>query len=126
MTTSTPTWRHAWLALALLVVPLHCYLLYSTNPPSPITFPYADKVAHFCIFGGVAGLFALAGVARRVIVPVALVHAVESEIVQYLWVPGRSGSPWDALADLVGVGFALWLAGVILRARFGSTAQSPA
>lgn len=110
--------RVLWWALALAALVLHCWLLYSTNPPSPVHFAGSDKLAHFLIFGGTAGLFALAGVRPRVLWPVAVVHAVESELVQYFFVDGRSGSPWDAAADLCGVAFALWFAAVLIR-RWG-------
>ncbi|RIK09621.1 MAG: VanZ family protein, partial [Acidobacteria bacterium] len=45
-----------------------------------------------------------------------VVHAVVSEPLQHLVAPVRQLDPWDAVADLVGVGAGWLLAGRFLRA----------
>lgn len=68
----------------------------------------ADKVVHLLLFA------ALAGTARWRFGRVALVlaavagYAVLSEIAQAFVLPGRSGDPYDVLADLTGAGLG-WL-----------------
>ncbi|MEL4504732.1 hypothetical protein AAEX63_07840 [Luteococcus sp. H138] len=112
MSTSRPLGlsRRGWLALALLSLLIQLWLLYSARPPTPVSFPYSDKLAHFCMFGGVAGLFVLAGVRRSWVLLASLAHAAVSELVQWRGIHGRSGSPWDFLADVAGIAAALWLA----------------
>lgn len=105
------------MALAVVALVLQCWLLYSARPPNPLTFPGSDKVAHFCMFGGVTGLFVLAGVRRAWVLPANLAHAVVSELIQWRWIPGRSGSPLDFLADAAGIFLALWLASRIRNWR---------
>ncbi|MEL4356565.1 MULTISPECIES: VanZ family protein [unclassified Luteococcus] len=118
--------RVGWLALALTSVALQLWLLYSTRPPTPVTFPGADKVVHFCMFGGVAGLFLLAGARRGPVVAASLAHALISELIQWRWVAGRSGSPRDLVADSAGILFAAWLAARILGPRRGhATGRHP-
>ena len=43
------------------------------------------------------------------------VHAPLSELVQHFLLPGRSGDPWDAVLDLVGVG--VGAVALLVRAR---------
>lgn len=102
--------RPGWLALALAALALQLYLLYSTRPPTPVSFALSDKLVHLCMFGGVAGLFLLAGARRPWVVGLSMAHAVASELIQWRLVPGRSGSPLDALADALGIALAAWTA----------------
>ena len=108
---------------AVVAVGLQCWGLYRvTGPPVPLWFPNADKVEH-------AGGFALTVVMillslwlrarsvgrplRRpavvVVVGLSLLHAVVSELVQHFFYRTRTGDPWDAVADSVGVGLGLGL-----------------
>lgn len=87
------TVRPVWLTLALAALALQIWLLYSTRPPTPVSFALSDKLVHLCMFGGVAGLFLLAGVQRAGVVGLSVAHAVASEFIQWQLVPGRSGSP---------------------------------
>ncbi|MFT3832155.1 MAG: hypothetical protein QM711_02380 [Micropruina sp.] len=97
-----------WLGIGLwtaLVVALlaHFYGLYAPGEPGAVEwFPNSDKVLHFLGFAIPTSLAVL--IARRWW-PLALfaAHAVISEIVQSVWLPGRDGDPLDALADLTGV-----------------------
>lgn len=63
----------------------------------------SDKVAHALIFAAPVVLGALAGLRHWVVVGVLVVHAPVSELIQHFWLPGRSGDPWDVVADLTGV-----------------------
>ncbi|MFZ2259851.1 MAG: VanZ family protein, partial [Luteococcus japonicus] len=96
------TVRPVWLTLALAALALQIWLLYSTRPPTPVSFALSDKLVHLCMFGGVAGLFLLAGVQRAGVVGLSVAHAVASEFIQWQLVPGRSGSPLDVAADCLG------------------------
>lgn len=97
-----------WLGIGLwtaLVVALlaHLYGLYTPGEPGAVEwFPNSDKVLHFLGFAIPTTLAVL--IARRWW-PVAVfaAHAVISEIVQALWLPGRDGDLFDVLADLTGV-----------------------
>mgnify|MGYP006189601847 CR=1 FL=1 len=98
------------LLLAVQLVVL--YVPSAPGPPAPI--PHADKLVHALVF---AAPVLVAGLARRwwwVLVAVAcLLHAPVSEAVQQVYLPGRSGDPWDLVADLGGVagasiGVSLW------------------
>lgn len=108
--------RPVWLVLALAALALQFWLLYNTRPPTPVSFPYADKLVHLSMFGGVAGLFLLAHVRRALVLGLSLAHAVVSEFIQWRLVPGRSGSPLDVVADTVGILCAAWLAPRLDRA----------
>lgn len=102
------TVRPVWLTLALAALALQIWLLYSSRPPTPVSFALSDKLVHLCMFGGVAGLFLLAGVQRAGVVGLSVAHAVASEFIQWQLVPGRSGSPLDVAADCLGIGLAAW------------------
>lgn len=99
-----------WWALAGAVV-VHLLALYlpGSPDPGPDLVPHLDKVVH-------VGLFAVPTfLARRVTTawwPVVLIalHAPVSELVQYHFIPYRSGDPLDLVADVVGIGLGLWLA----------------
>ncbi|WP_193311294.1 VanZ family protein [Georgenia satyanarayanai] len=114
--------RRAALALALLV---HLVALYLPRVPgdAPHLFPGADKVAHVGIFALVVVAALWAGLPARWVVPLALAHAVVSELVQHVLLPGRSGDPWDTLADAVGVALG-WAAGALLT-RAGRRPSGP-
>ena len=124
--TSSPVMTHvkrAVLALALLV---HLAALYVPRVPGdgPDLFPGADKVAHVGVFALVVVAALWAGLPARWVVPLALVHAVLSEVLQDALLPGREGDPWDALADVAGVGLG-WAAAVLVT-RAGRRPSGPA
>ena len=76
------------------------YLAVGTGPPP---FAHADKVVHVILFAVPVLIAPLAGVSWRVAAAVMAAHAPISELIQHLWLPGRTGDPWDVVADLVGV-----------------------
>jgi len=90
--------------LASLVV------LFAPSAGGMSPFPGSDKVVHLLLFAGLAfttrwrfgpvafGLAAVAG------------YAALSEVVQAFALPGRSGDPYDVLADLAGAGLGCLLA----------------
>jgi VanZ family protein len=101
-----------WLVVPVLLV--HLIALYSPGNPSMPEPPYVDKLVHAALFGVPTWL--LGRLTRRpwLIASIFAVHAVFSEVVQLLWVPGRDGDVFDTLADLVGIAIALlW----VLRTR---------
>jgi hypothetical protein len=83
--------------------------------------PGTDKLVHALLFAAVAFTGRFAGVPVRWLAALLAAHAVVSELVQALLLPGRSGDPRDVFADLVGV------AGGLLAARAaGARACDPA
>lgn len=125
--TTTPTTRHpappartgkrgrAWKMLGVLAVALQLWMLYTTSPPQGPSLAGIDKLAHLAMFALPAVAFAMAGI-RALLVGLPLAaHAGISELVQYHWVAGRSGSPADVAADLLGIGGGLAAAGLARR-----------
>ncbi len=97
-------------SLALVVQLVAVYL--PGSPDGGLELPWlpgADKVVHFVIFAVPTYLFGR--LTRRVGLVAGLfaVHAVVSELVQWRFLPYRDGDPFDALADLAGVGLAVLL-----------------
>lgn len=120
---STAPWvrRGLWIALVLSVGG-HLYGLYSPGEPSAVEwFPQADKVWHFLGFAIPSTLAVLLTAHWWPLVAFAA-NAVVSELVQYFWLPNRSGDWLDLLTDLTGLlpalGLYLWL-----QAANSSTAE---
>lgn len=65
--------------------------------------PGFDKIVHATSFALVAATGLLARLPTWFAIGLPLVHAPVSEIVQWAWVPGRSGDPRDAAADITGI-----------------------
>ena len=100
-----------WLAGAFLAVQLVVVYL-PGSPDGGLELPWlpgADKVVHSLIFAIPVYLFAR--LTRRVglVAGVFALHAVVSELVQWWFIPYRDGDPWDAAADLIGIGLAVVL-----------------
>ena len=62
---------------------------------------------HAAIFALPAALGVAAGLRWWLVGAVLAVHAPISEFVQYHWLPGRNGDPWDVVADVGGVALGL-------------------
>lgn len=94
--------RYAALAAAVV---LHLLVLYLPRVPGAggVQVPGADKVGHVVVFALVVAAALWVGLPARWVVPLALAHAVVSEVVQHLWLSGRSGDVWDVVADVLGV-----------------------
>lgn len=102
-----------------VVVLFNLVILFNPGSPGdPVTYiPHRDKIVHFLSFASIAWAGRRAGFAPIVLGAVLVAHAVESELVQHFLLPGRSGDPLDALADVCGVG-----AGSAVAAWFASRA----
>lgn len=96
----------------VLAVVVHVVVLYAPRLPSTGAsgLPGIDKVGHVAVFALVALVALWAGLSPRLVIPVLLGHAVLSEVVQHVALPGRSGDPWDSVADVAGLalGWAVW------------------
>ena len=78
---------------------------------------WTDKVVHLLVFAVPTYAVGRALGSVRTAVVIFAIHAPVSELVQHYALPGRSGDPWDAVLDLVGValGAAAYVVGRRLR-----------
>lgn len=111
--------RLARVALAATLL-LQVVVVYAPQTPGPPpAIPHADKLIHAVVFALPVLAVGLPRVRWWPVVALLLaLHAPVSEITQHLLLPGRSGDPWDVVADLVGVGIASgWVAWSVRRLR---------
>lgn len=100
-----------WVRIAFVIaVIVQCWALYVPRPPSVETGLPVDKVVHLGLFAVVTWLGLLAG--WRWVVPLMILQAGTSELIQYFFMPNRGGDWWDLTADLVGVALGWALARV--------------
>jgi hypothetical protein len=95
--------RRWWAATAALSLVVHLVALYwpVVTVAGPVT--WTDKAVHVLLFA-VPTYFVGRVVARPLWAVIAFaVHSVVSELSQHLLLPGRSGDPWDVVADIAGV-----------------------
>lgn len=86
-----------------LAVAVNLVVLLAPSPPAGLSLvPGADKAVHALVFAAVAWTGVRIGLRPRALLPVLLVWAVTSELVQHLVVADRAGDGWDVLADAVG------------------------
>ena len=117
-----------------LVLAVHLWGLYRvTGPPQPPWFPNVDKLEHLIGFATPTALV-LATLALRardhgrairhrtvaVVVAAFVAHAGVSEVVQGMFYRTRTGDPWDAMADSVGVALGLAVFCWVVRPRVGA------
>lgn len=100
----------AWLAVAAHLTALYWPVVTVEAPVS-----WTDKVVHVLLFAAPTIL-----VGRLLSRPhwawaAFAAHAPLSELAQQVLLPGRSGDPWDMVADLVGV--ALGALALVVRRR---------
>lgn len=95
----------AWLALVAALA-VQVWLLYAPDVPGPARMPGADKVVHALLFAIPTAVVLAGGLPRWLLAVIAL-HAPVSEWLQGAVLSGRTGDPWDAIADLVGMALAL-------------------
>ncbi|ERG63297.1 hypothetical protein L332_02365 [Agrococcus pavilionensis RW1] len=126
---SATTWRRTITVLFALALVAQLVVLYVPDPPSDIPAPPgSDKLVHFAVFAAPALLGVLAGLRPLWLGAALAAHAVLSEVVQHLLLPGRSGDAWDALADLAGVAVGLavgWLARRSASGTLGARDRDP-
>jgi hypothetical protein len=104
-------------AVALAVQLVLLYWPRAVNPSGGLPW---DKLVHALVFGVVMWTGVRAGIPARPWLAVSLAHAVLSEVLQATLLPHRSGDPWDAVADAVGVLLAAaLLAGNVMRTTSG-------
>lgn len=112
-------WR--WVFVAAVVTNVAA-LYWPRGVSTAVEIPQLDKVVHLLLFAAVAWTGLRARLQGRVLLPLLVVHAVLSEVLQATLLPQRSGDPADVLADLAGV-----LAGILLaRASWGGEHAEPA
>lgn len=104
-------------ALVALVVQL--VVLYAPSGLGSGSFPHGDKLVHATVFALPVFFALLARLPGAAVVTVAALHAPGSEIVQARLLAERAGDPWDAVADLVGVGLGVLAAVVVGRRDAG-------
>lgn len=97
-----------WLVTAVAVIAVVTQLLVLYWPVVTVEGPvsWTDKVVHLLVFAVPTYAVGRALGSVRTAVIVFAVHAPVSELVQHFARPGRSGDPWDAAVDLVGVAIA--------------------
>lgn len=118
--------------LPTLVVALAiCYLTLVPDPfgdETPQLFPYADKVAHFLMFGGFASVIyfdrgrSTGSTDMTAVFVAVLLSSIAGgivEIAQALVVPGRSGDFPDFIADCAGAVVCAFAASMVCRKMFG-------
>jgi len=88
-------------AVALLV---QLAVVYAPSAGGAPLVPHLDKLVHAAVFALPVLFGLLARLPPAPVVAVMALHAPVSEVVQATLLPQRSGDPWDAVADLVGVG----------------------
>jgi len=103
----------------------HLIGLYTPGEPDAVQlFPHADKVFHFLGFA-VPSILAVLALRHWWPIAVFAANAVLSEVVQYLWLPGRDGDLLDLLTDLAGLVPALALLWWLQRSSAASAESSP-
>jgi VanZ family protein len=100
----------SWQVAFGVAVALNLAALYSPGSPGP-GIPYLDKVTHLLLFAAVAFTGRRIGLPSGWLAGVLVLNAAVSELVQYAWLPHRSGDVFDALADLAGVALGVWTGG---------------
>ena len=120
MSRVTPRATRLALVAAVLV---QLVVLYAPSGPGVGPFPQSDKVVHVVVFLVPVTLAVLVTRRPRPVAALFLAHAVLSELVQGTVLPQRSGDPFDALADAVGVGLGVLL-GIRLLRRWSGEASA--
>jgi hypothetical protein len=114
--------RAGWATAAAAALVVQVLVLYVPRVPAVATgIPGADKVTHLAVFAAVTFTALRAGLAPALVVGFGVAHAVLSEVVQHTLLPGRSGDPLDAVADVLGVLAAVALARALDRQRRATT-----
>lgn len=65
--------------------------------------PGFDKIAHASGFAAVTAAALLAGWSPAWVIGLSVAHAIVSELIQWQFIPGRTGDPLDAAVDIAGI-----------------------
>ena len=95
----------------MLALVASAVLLFAPSGPDGPGVPGLDKVVHALIFLAVAGTARWRLGPGPVLLAAVVGYAVLSEVVQGVLLSGRSGDPYDVVADLVGAAAGWLLAG---------------
>jgi VanZ family protein len=100
-----------WRGVASLVGILSLFVLFLPGDDVPSGFPGGtDKLVHFTLFAALAITVRLSGLRSRWVITLLTGYAVASELIQAVPVLRRDATPWDALADVIGVVAGVWIA----------------
>jgi hypothetical protein len=102
-----------WSAVLAVVIQLLVLYWPVVTVEGPVS--WTDKVVHLLVFAVPTYAVGRATGSVRLAAILFALHAPLSEVVQYTLLPGRSGDPWDAVVDLIGV--ALGALALVVRAR---------
>lgn len=89
---------------------VNLYMLYAPTVPGPPAGIRLDLAAHFGSFAVLAVAGLMAGLRPAWYVPVLVLNAGLSELLQATMLPNRSGDWTDLVADLFGVAVGWWIA----------------
>lgn len=122
------TWFEGNYVMTVLCSLLVCIALFMPGDPDPgPEIPHLDKLVHLLLFGGLCFCWLMLRInenASRYVITVLLaliLFTVGSEIIQFYWIPLRSGDWLDGLADFAGI-----LMGLIVYRQWLKTKQSKA
>ena len=95
--------------LVVVTVGMQLWALYAPSLPDLGTswVPFADKIGHVIVFA-LATWALLRVLDLRLVMVLMAIQLVVSEVVQGLFLPGRSGDVWDAAADALGIAVGWW------------------
>jgi hypothetical protein len=110
--------RRLWVGAWALMFAISLLVLFLPSDDVPSGFPDGtDKIVHCSLFAGLAFTARMAGWRSRWVITAFVLYAIGSEFLQgSSWV-GRDASPWDALADILGVLLGCWLGSRLRRPR---------
>jgi VanZ family protein len=92
-----------WPAVLVAVLVVQLISLYSPEVPAGPQIAGIDKVIHILIFAAPALAALMAGLSAPWVIGILAVHAPVSELIQHFALSGRSGDPFDMLADFAGI-----------------------
>jgi len=111
-------------AVGVVVGAGHLAALYSPRVTVAGPVSWTDKVVHPVLFLVPLVVWSLWRGRWQPVAILLAAHAVVSELIQHFCLPNRSGDPWDAVADLLGVGIGVALVIPVLRRRVVTDASA--
>jgi len=92
-----------WFLVLGVAVVVQMVVLYMPTAPAGPQITGLDKLVHICVFAAPAMAALMAGIDVRWVLGILAVDAPVSELVQHFALPHRTGDPFDAMADFVGL-----------------------